>query len=204
MIKRAFIYLMMLLAIFPTAKGAETAGQAINRAAQLLKRSTGISADFSMKSPQGSVKGVIKSSGNKFAVLAGTLSTWYDGKTMWTYNARTNETTITLPTPGEVAETNPLSAISTDATSYIAAYSKKQPVKGKSIVLTPKTKSAGIRSVTVVLNTSYQPTSVAVTSSSGQTTTVNISKLDTKSQQPASAFVYPKTKYPKASIVDLR
>lgn len=188
------------------SQAAETPSQIAARSSQLLQRASGIKADFTLEAEGRNMKGTLKSQGKKFAITTAGTSIWYDGKTMWTYNASTGETTITLPTPQEVAETNPMSLMQANANSFKVYFAKKQPAKGKRIVLIPKTKDdMGIKSVAVSVNTgTYMPYNMVVTPINGKPTTVHITGLNTKSNFSASDFVYPSKKYPKAEIVDLR
>lgn len=208
-INKGFIISLLVLTAgifgFLTTQAAETPSQIAARSSQLLQRASGIKADFTLEAEGRNMKGTLKSQGKKFAITTSGTSIWYDGKTMWTYNASTGETTITIPTPQEVAETNPMSLMQANADSFKAYFAKKQPAKGKRLVLLPKTKDMGIKSVAVSVNTgSYMPYNMVVTPVSGKPTTVHITGLSTKSNFSASDFVYPSKKYPKAEIVDLR
>lgn len=187
------------------ASAAETATQAMQRAAALLKRAEGIQTAFTITSQGQTASGKLKISGKRFAITTPQASTWYDGKTMWTYNPRTQETTMTLPTASEVAETNPLMLVSDHSSQFTASFAKHQPKQGRTIVLTPRTRSLGIRTMTVTLSSGgYIPVSIEITPSSGSPSTIKLSGFDTKKACAASDFIYPKAKYPKAEIVDLR
>lgn len=204
---RHIILVGMAVLAVAQASAVETATQVAMRASQLLQRASGVRAEFIIGTGSNQMKGTLLSAGTKFSISTPGMSTWYDGKTMWTYNSRTGETTITYPTPAEVAETNPLALISAGTNRFSAFYAKKQPAKGKGrrVVLTAKGKDLGVKSVAVTIaDGSYLPTNVVVTPLTGQPTTVNISRINTKSNFSASDFVYPTGKYPKAEIIDLR
>lgn len=206
--KRLSTVLMILSAILSFAadlSAAETASQIAHRASQLLQRAAGINAEFTMESEGRSIKGNLKTSGKKFSISTPGTSIWYDGKTMWTYNSSTQETTVTLPTPQEVAETNPLSVVQANSGDFSIYFAKKQPSKGKRIVFIPKRKDLGLKSVAVSVSSgTYMPYNVVVTPQSGKPTTVHINSLSTKSNFSPSDFVYPSGRFPKAEIVDLR
>lgn len=206
-------FIRTILLVFATlfaagiASAVETATQVAMRSSQLLQRASGVRVEFTLDSQGNRLNGTLVSAGNKFAITTPGMSTWYDGKTMWTYNSRTGETTITNPTAAEVAETNPFSLIAAGTGKFSAFYAKKQPAKGKGrrVVLTAKGKQLGVKSVAVTIaDGTYMPTNIVVTPLSGTPTTVNIKRLNTKSNFSASDFVYPTGKYPKAEIIDLR
>lgn len=201
-------YILMILAIagvFGCAFSADTADVVLYRAAQAVKSADGISASFTLYSGGQTLTGTLKSSGDKFSLQTSTTSVWYDGKTMWTYNPKTNETTVTLPTPTEVAEVNPLYIVNVYSNNFTVAFAKSQTKGCRTIVLTPKSRKLGYKSVHLTIpDKSSFPSRVVVIPSSGQKITVNVEKATTGVKHTASTFIYPKSKYPKAEIVDLR
>ena len=73
------------------------------------------------------------------------------------------------------------------------------------ITLLPKSKRNTIKSVEITLNgKTLKPERFIVTPKSGAATTVNVKSLDYASSIKASEFEYPKNKYPKVQIIDLR
>ena len=202
---RYILAFIMMISGWSVMSGGETATQIATRAAQLLQRASGVRAEFSLESQGQKLTGTLKSAGSKFAITTPGMSTWYDGKTMWTYNSRVGETTVNTPTAAEVAETNPMSLISANGSLFTAYYAKKQPAKGRRIVLMAKGRELGIKSVAVTIaDGTYMPVNIVVTPLKGTPTTVNIKSISTKSNFTVSDFVYPSGKYPKAEIVDLR
>ena len=185
------------------AQNKLTAQQVAQKAAAVITGAKGLTANFTMSGNGRSGKGVIKSSGNKFSLSLPDVSIWYNGKSLYTYNGRTSETTITTPTGQELLESNPLLYVK-GGSNYNYSFN---PVKrtGKYIVdLTPTNKKNEIKKITFTVNsTSFKPERIAVTTSSG-VLTLDITNLNTAAQLSASDFEYPKSKYPKAEIVDLR
>lgn len=184
---------------------AETADAMLRKAAAAVNGAGGLTASFTLDYGQQKVAGTLKASGQKFTLQTPNSSTWYDGKSMWTYNAKNNETTLMNPTPQEVAEANPLSIVNSYSSSFSAAFAKSQVKGSKTIVLTPKSKRMGYKSVHVTIpDGKTVPTRLVVVPESGQKITVTISQVKTGQKLAESTFSYPKTKYPKVEIVDLR
>lgn len=208
MMNKIFRYILTVLTVFGTVtigQAAETADGMLRKAATAVNGAGGLTASFTLDYGQQKITGTIKASGSKFALLTSSTSTWYDGKNMWTYNSKNNETTLMSPTPQELAEANPLSLVNTYSTSFTAAFAKSQTKGCKTIVLTPKSKQIGYRSVHVTIpDGSSFPSKLIVIPSSGQRVTVTISQVKKGQNLPDATFVYPKSKYPKAEIVDLR
>lgn len=201
-------YVLLFLTVFcfcAFANAAESADAVLSRVAKAVKAAIGVNASFSLSSGGQNLSGTLKSSGSKFSLVTSSTSVWYDGKTMWTYNSKTNETTVTLPTPAELAEVNPLYIVNAYSNNFTAAYEKSQTKGSKTIVLTPKSKKLGYKSVHVTIpDKSSFPSQLVVIPLSGQKITVKIEKVTTGVKFPSSTFEYPKSKYPKAEIVDLR
>lgn len=206
--KRYLRYILVFISaigLTMTGHAAETADGMLKKAAAAVNGAGGLTASFTLDYGQQKVSGTLKASGKKFVLLTSTTSTWYDGKNMWTYNSRNNETTLMTPTAQEVNEANPLSIVHTYSSSFVAAFAKSQ-IKGcKTIVLTPKSKQSGYKSVHVTIpDGSAFPSKLVVIPSSGQKVTVSITQVKSGQKLTDQTFVYPRSKYPKAEIVDLR
>ncbi len=124
---------------------------------------------------------------------------------MWTYNVKNSETTLMTPSPQEVAEANPLTLVNSYSSSFMASFAKGQTKGSKTIILTPKSKQSGYKSVHITIpDGSVYPSKLVIVPTSGQKVTVSISQVKSGQKLPDATFVYPKTKYPKVEIVDLR
>lgn len=201
------LFVLVLTILFSAGSGfaAETADAVMKKAAAKINGAAGITASFTLVSDGHKVSGTLKSAGKKFAIQTSSSSTWYDGKSMWTYNAGSNETTLIIPTSTEVAEANPLTLVNSYSSSFTASLAKTQKKGSKTIVLSPKSKKLGYKSVHVTISeASYLPTVIVVIPSSGSKMTLSIGKTVLNAKLPASTFVYPHKKYPKAELVDLR
>ncbi|MDE5774069.1 MAG: hypothetical protein K2H86_06405, partial [Muribaculaceae bacterium] len=86
-----------------------------------LKGASGITADFSVTRQGRSISGKIKEKGSKFAITTSSMGTWYDGKSLTTWQADSNEATIVSPSQNELSETNPLLLLQS-AASYSVSY----------------------------------------------------------------------------------
>ena len=205
--KRYFRYILMgmMAVIVAFSASAQTADGMLKKAAAAINGAGGLTASFTLDYGQQKMTGTLKASGRKFALQTSSTSTWYDGKSMWTYNPNTKETTLMTPTPQEVGEANPLAIVNSYSSAFTASFAKSQTKGSKTVVLTPKSKQSGYKSVHVTIpdGTSF-PSKLVVIPGSGQKVTVSVSQVKTGQKLPESSFVYPKSKYPKVEIVDLR
>lgn len=184
---------------------AETADAFLDRAAAKARAAKGIDCNFTLSTGGKSVKGSLKTAGGKFTVSTPVGVSWYNGKTLATYNPSTRETTMVYPSAEELEETNPMAYLTSYKKNYTAAYSKAS-VKGKKvIVLQAKKRHAAIRSVTLTINSAtLAPEKFVIKSSDNSATTVTVTSINYASSFQASTFEYPRKSYPSAEIIDLR
>ncbi len=199
-------YIMLLLAFFLVSlpsQGALTASDVAKKTAALINGTNGVSATFSITANGKTVKGSVKTSGKKFFVSVPQMSTWYNGSSLYTYNPRINETTVTIPTAQELMESNPLLYVNASS-AYRYSFS---PVKrnGKYVVdIIPSNQKQGIKKLTItVSSTTFHPEKISVTTGSG-TTVITVTSFRTGVSGQASEFENPKSRYPNAEIIDLR
>lgn len=158
-----------------------------------------------MSANNGTLQGTVKSSGNKFAIETPSVSSWYNGSNLWTYNAASKETTLVKPTPAEIRESNPLEYVKNNTKEYTASFSKLKQAGKYVVILTPKKRSNEIKSLELVLNAkTYKPEKMNITLKSGVTSKIVIKSIDYNAHFSNTDFEYPSSKYNKVKIVDLR
>lgn len=199
------ILILSLVMATVVAKGATPSPEAVvSKAAGIIGNAKGITANFRMTSGKHTTAGTIKSAGKKFSVILPEVSTWYNGKALYTYNPRTNETTVTVPTATELLESNPLLYVKGGAGAYTYSFSKNTP-KGKYVVdLLPRKKNTGIKKLIFTIDAkSFLVERIEVLADGGKSV-IDVTSFKTDVVPPSSEFEYTSRKYPKAEIVDLR
>lgn len=200
-----YIFTSLLLIIGCVNINAATAEQIMSLAAAKARNAKGVSAVFTINSSGRLINGTLKSRGNKFSLTTSTSSSWFNGKNMWTYNPSINETTVITPTKEEIMESNPLEYLKTYSSSFKSAFSKKKMTGKYVLLLTPKSKSNQVKSIEIIIDAkTYKPSKFTITSGAGTVNVINIKSLDYSSILAHSEFEYPRKKYPKAQIIDLR
>lgn len=196
--------IISLFLFFPVLCYAITAQEAYEKGKNKLSSASSITADFTMKTNGGTVKGKIVSKGNKFAITSNASSNWYNGVDLYTYLPSKAETTIFKPTAQELSEVNPLLYLKT-ASNYKVSATKTKKQGLETIVLIPKSSGSSVKSVTLDLDDkTFLPKSLKIISASGATIEISITNLKLNSSISDNAFAYPKSKYPKAKIIDMR
>lgn len=187
-----------------SAQAKLTPEQVAQKTAAVISNAKGLSATFSITGNGNSGNGTIKQSGNKFSVTLPGVAIWYNGKDLYTYSARTNETTVVNPNASELIESNPLLYVNGAGKNYTYSFS---PVKrnGKYVVdLVPAKRKGDIKKLTfTVRSADFHPERIVVDTRQGAIT-IDIKDLKTNLSLSAGEFEYPKAKYPKAELVDLR
>lgn len=199
-----FVCMIMAGLVPANAQPALSAAQVAQKAAAVVNDAKGLQATFTIQGNGRTGNGSIKSSGTKFNVSLPDIEIWYNGKDLYTYNARTSETTVVNPTARELLESNPLLYVKGGGSGYTYSFS---PVKknGKYVVdMTPTNNKSEIKKMTFTVNsTTFATEKINVTTKSGNLV-IDIKSFKTSVPISASDFEYPKSKFPKAEIVDLR
>lgn len=195
--------MMLLLICCVGIHAADSAQQTLDKCVSRLKGATGISADFTLSRQGRSMSGKIKEKGNRFCIITSTVGTWYDGKTMTTWSADTNEASVFVPTSDELSETNPLLLLQTSS-SYSVSFGTGKGADRKVLVLTPKRRGMSAKKITVTLAAaSLLPQRIDVTLADGKTMSVTLRNVSLKAQVSDADFRFNKSKYPKVKINNL-
>lgn len=202
-IKRYLLSVVAFIAALNFSAFAITAEEVLTRSASLVAK--GVSGKFSATMNGRSINGTINAVGTKFAIVTSGVSTWYNGKSMWTYNPATKETTLVTPTPSELAESNPFNYLKSWKSGYSSSLANKMQGGNYLITLTPKSKYSSVKSVMVYINgKNWKPSSFKISLKDGSVSTITPQNLTFGSEISNSVFVYPVNKYKGVEIVDLR
>ncbi|MDE6272733.1 MAG: outer membrane lipoprotein carrier protein LolA [Muribaculaceae bacterium] len=200
-----FVCLLIFLAgigMSQTASAA-SADDILQSCVKKLSGAKSLKATFTATFSGRSASGTLLSKGQKFSLVMSGIGSWYDGKNLWSYSAANNETTLWTPSKAELAESNPLLYLSSASDYTVKAGSGSK--KGESIiVLTPKKRNSGIKSVTAVINTSTNLPKKLTIVAAGQTSVISFGSITLNPSIADSQFAYPKSKYPKVNVTDLR
>ena len=95
------ILLILFLTSVAGAMAQSSAEDYLNKVVEQLQQAKGITAEFTLQGEAGSglyMQGSLKMQGKKFYLETNDLTTWYDGKTMWSDAPAMGEVKITTPT----------------------------------------------------------------------------------------------------------
>lgn len=206
MMKKSIILLVALTAFFcVNAQTNLTPAQILGKAMGLVTSAKGVKADFIVSNSGYTGHGSVSASGNKFTVTMPDAKIWYNGKDLYTYNQNTNETTVVEPTPEELAQTNPFAYISSAQNNYSVSFSTVKKAGMYVLELIPAKKNGDVKRVTLTLRKSdFVPQKIVVEPRNGNPVSAEITSFKTGINMTPGEFEYPKSKYPKTEIIDLR
>lgn len=182
-----------------------SAPQVLSKTVNQISNSKGLEVKFNIYNSGVSGKGEMKTAGNKFYVKLPDVEVWYNGKDMYTYNKNAGETTVVLPTSEELSQSNPLGYVTGASSNYNIAFSTVKKNNKYVLDLTPKTKGSEIKRITLTVNKNdFAPEKIVVEPVSGNPITAEITSFMIMKGVQSSEFEYPKSKYSKIVVVDLR
>lgn len=200
-IRLIVIAFLLMLPFCLNAQDAKTAKQILDKTAANISYRGGVQANFhAVSGKYGSTSGSIAIKGKKFRVSTSSATSWYDGKTQWTYLSGTHEVNVSNPNQAQQMRLNPYSFINVYKKGY--RLSSKPSSGGWQIDMRAIHPGSSLQEVVVNVNRSYQPTKISFRQGK-QWTYVTVSGFR-KSKLPDSAFRFNSKDYPKAEIIDLR
>lgn len=201
---RNILFLTIVSLCAFSVSAADNGVGVMKRCAAKFSTAQSVIVDFALAHSAGSDNGKLTMSKDMFSIITPQLSTWFDGKTQWTYIADNNEVNITEPTGEELMDSNPFEIIN----SFESAFDCKllnSTAAADIVLLTPRDKAATISSakITVSKSTGW-PTAITVVFGENRSTSIAINKVSPGGVIPSTAFQYKKSMHPGAEIVDLR
>ena len=195
---------LWMLTLLPYCLGAQTnkkAAEVLDKVLAEWSESSGIRADFI-----GTENGFLLIKGKKFYLNHGSIQSWYDGKTQWSYVADTEEVNISHPTNEELQSINPYLILMRYKMDFDYIYKGAQTrngVKGHEIFLTPK--HSGNREVfRIFISQKHQPLAMKMEQDGRTLSEINVINYQDDQKLQDGMFRFNKSLYPNAEIIDLR
>ncbi len=192
---------LMLLPCLVWAQSDQKAASMLDGLLQYIPADNAIRVDFT-----GTENGYLLFEGDKFYLKSGSMQSWYDGKTQWTYVADNNEVNISHPTSEELEGINPYFVLKNHRTNFHSTYSgwvRKNGSGAHEIVLKPKdtTRKEVIK---MYLSSDYIPNLIEVNNDGKTTFIFEVTNVNMEYVSGISAFQFNKSKFPDAEVIDLR
>ncbi len=197
--------LSLLLILFMTETvNADTPAQLITKARNKISDAPSLTVQFTFSGSDISGDGTLILADDCFKMQVGGMRYWYDGTTLWSYFASTDEVYISTPTPAELAEINPVSVLN-NISSGCSFTTIKSATSTHKIKCTPKSTSVPFTTMTLTLNSStLYPTSIDVTPRQSSPLSLTVTSIAEGKKLAASTFKFKKSDAPGAEVVDMR
>lgn len=180
----------------------------LDRTSQNFRNAGGVKATFTVRASDGTTAGTIRLKGDKFLLEADGMTTWFDGRTQWSYLASSDEVNVSEPTPEELQSINPYAFLSLYKHGYkekLAKMDNSQDSSLYKVVLTATDRKQDLQCIIFyIAKDSFRPVRVSMAQRGGETVVIIINSYQTGQTYPDSLFVFDKKAYPKAEVIDLR
>ena len=199
--KKILVSTLMIVMAMSTMY-AQTAKQVLDKCAATVTAKDGVKADFTMTSAQyGSTSGSIAVKGRMFNASTPQSSMWFDGKTLWTYMAKSGEVNVTTPNETQLQVLNPYNFINLYKKGF--KYTMTQSGQAFNLHLTATDQKRKIRELFITVDKkTYQPSEVKMLQGS-KWTTFTISNLQA-TKLADDTFMFNSKEFPSAEVIDLR
>ena len=199
-------FLWMLGWLMPACAQDGGARDILRRAADAFRRSGGVSASFSVRSPEGNSTGTIRLKGEKFVLEAGGMTTWFDGHTQWTYLPESDEVNISEPTDEELQTLNPYAWLSLYDRGYDLKLLPADASDIYKVEMVARSPEAQVSRLVLWLDKSgLQPVKFSLTlAGSVEPTEITVGNYRTGQTYADAMFAFNPREYPTAEVIDLR
>ncbi|MDR3250156.1 MAG: outer membrane lipoprotein-sorting protein [Tannerella sp.] len=210
------LFFLIVSAVIPINVVAQTKTDAkdiVEKTSQLYREWGGMEIAFvanisSVKNGTSeSFEGTITMKGDKFVLKTPDMTTWFDGKTQWTYITRNNEVNVIEPSDKDLRFLNPMFLINDYKkdfnVSLIGESTSGNAKTAYDILLVPK-KNDDFEKIEVQIEKStFLPARLVATMRNDMRSSITIRQIN-RSNEADAVFLYPKEQYPDAEIIDLR
>ena len=165
--KYIFSVLIALLSLPVIAQQQQSQAKAVlEKTAEAFKKAGGVRADFTLKAVndgrlEGRENGIIQLKGEKFMLKTSETTTWFDGKTQWSYMVRNDEVNVSNPTQEELQQINPYTFLYMYQKGFSYKLGTVKTYQGKAVwevILTANDKKQELESITLyVTKSTYEP-----------------------------------------------
>ena len=195
----AFILFITITAVGTLlAANQSDATRVLDKATQKVSIGRGVQMNFSISSTKIKQSGTITIKGKKFRATTPIATIWYDGKTQWTYNKKSDEVNIASPSASTQQSMNPYYFLNL----YKQGYTKSMTKTGKVYDIHLVGKGRKISEMYVTIDKNYNLKQIKI-KQGNEWMTISVSGV--RNVTPSDSFFRFNSKdYPKAEVIDLR
>ncbi|MCD8261392.1 MAG: hypothetical protein LUD15_07785 [Bacteroides sp.] len=211
---KKFITICLLITgcTFLYGQGNARAREVLDKTGEALSKAGSIQVTFDIRSTRMGQsmedQGTIRLKGEKFMLETEDVSTWFDGKTQWSYFAQNDEVNISEPTAEELQSINPYALLSLYKGGYNYTLEENSSAGGKAcyrVTLTTNDRRKDIRKLILyIAKADYQPVRIVAEMRDKSITDILITSYKKGENYNDNFFRFDAKKYPRVEIIDLR
>lgn len=201
---KKYLVITLLLTLVSTLSFGQNSAQArkvLDKAASIVGRKGGATANFSISGKYGNSSGTIAIKGNKFRATTPDAIVWYDGKTEWTYIKKNEEVNVSTPTEAQQQSMNPYKFITIYKNGFNLSMTSTATDNNIHLVAQNQSRTIKEMYITVDKRTNL-PKQVKMRQQNGWST-INITNFKAVDQSDAT-FRFNSKDFPRAEVIDLR
>ena len=158
---------------------------------------------------EGRENGIIQLKGEKFMLKTSETTTWFDGKTQWSYMVRNDEVNVSNPTQEELQQINPYTFLYMYQKGFSYKLGTVKVYQGKAVrevILTANDKKQELESITLyVTKSTYEPVYIQLQQRGQKTRNeITVTAYQTGLDYADHVFTFDRKAYPTAEVIDLR
>lgn len=212
---RAYILSVLLaLCCLPALSQQPQAKAVLDKTAETFRKAGGVQIKFEVKAynngrQEGASDGEIRLKGEKFVLTTPEASTWFDGKTQWSYMESSGEVNVTNPTPEELQAINPYTFLYMYQQGFayrMGTTTQYAGKKVKEVILTSTDPQQELARIVLRVDAdTYQPLFIQLEQRETKSVSeITVTSYRTEQRYTDKDFVFDRSRYPDAEIIDLR
>ena len=195
--------LLGTLLITLSSYAAWDAKSVLDKAATEYRKCASVNVTFEVAASGDTDNGTILLQGNKFLTKLSNTTTWFDGKTMWSYVKDNEEVNVTEPKSTQLAKMNPYAFIDMYKKGYDVAFGSNTKAYYEVVLTSTNAKNSIQKAIIRINRMNYQPMYIMMGGSKADIE-IKVTSYKKGKKQADSVFKFNKKKYPNAEIIDLR
>ena len=182
------------------------ARQLLDRVADTFRQAGGVEIAFEVRVPEGTSEGRIRLKGEKFRLDTEGITTWFDGRTQWTYLENSDEVNVSEPTAEELQSINPYAWLAVYKDGYTLKMGEQADQRLHKVVMTATRRGSELQCLILYVDKqTLRPTKLSlVRRGDREAAVVLVRSYRTGQTYDDALFAFDKRAYPTAEVIDLR
>ena len=178
----------------------------LDRVADTFRQAGGVEIAFEVRAPEGTSEGRNRRKGEKFRLDTEGITTWFDGRTQWTYLENSDEVNVSEPTAEELQSINPYAWLSLYKDGYTLKMGEQADPRLHKVMMTATRRGSELQCLILYVDkqTLRPPKLSLVRRGDREAAVVLVRSYQTGQKYDDALFTFDKRAYPTAEVIDLR